>query len=75
MRLMVSPPLTYRPKNHIPMAESISFSNFSHFSSFSFIFHFDVFLAIQMLGFCRGKGLDENLTIRRGRNMFRNDFG
>ena len=28
VRLMGSPPLTYRPKNHISMAESVSFSTF-----------------------------------------------
>ena len=31
VRLTESPSLTHRLENHIPMAESISFSNFSHF--------------------------------------------
>ena len=31
VRLTESPSLTYWPKNHIPMVEFVSFSNFSHF--------------------------------------------
>ena len=31
VRLMEPPTLTYWPGNHIPMVESVSFSNFSHF--------------------------------------------
>ena len=30
-RLIGPPLLTYRPENHIPMAESVSFQTFSHF--------------------------------------------
>ena len=45
MRLTKSPSLTHRPENHIPIAESVSFSKFSHFQV-SLIFHFDVFLAM-----------------------------
>ena len=36
MRLVGPPPLTYLPKNHIPMGESVSFSFF--FLIFKFLF-------------------------------------
>ena len=46
LRLVGPSPLTYRPQNHIPMGESISFSFFFSSSSFFLIFGLNVFLAI-----------------------------
>ena len=52
VRLNESPPLTYRPQDHLsegPRTRSVSFSKFSHFP---LIFCFNMFLDMYMLGFC-----------------------
>ena len=49
VRLTKAPPLTYRSQQHLSEGArvgSVSFSNFSHFSSFPLIFHFNMFLSL-----------------------------
>ena len=47
IRLTESPPLIYKPQNHLldgAQAGLVSFSNFSSILSFALIFHFNMFL-------------------------------
>ena len=47
IRLIESPPLTFRPQNHLldgARTGLVSFSNFSHFQFLLLIFYFDSFL-------------------------------
>ena len=49
VRLTAAPSLTYRSQQHLlegARARSVSFSNFSHFSSFPLIFRFNLFLGL-----------------------------
>ena len=54
VRLMKPPSLTYRPENHIPIAEFVSFSNFSHFQVSLWFFVLIFFLPCKCLSFVVG---------------------
>ena len=69
MRMLEPLSLTYWPKDHLlanDWAKLVSFSFYFSFFSFPLIFHFNMFLDLQMLGFCCGISLDENLTPQEG---------
>ena len=61
MRLVGPPPLTYLPKNHIPMGESVSFSFFFLIFKFLFDIWFECVFGYLKAWVCCGVGLDENL--------------